>query len=87
MLSARLNFDMADISNYQKEYAKARQNYFKAYYLYLRVKSDYFINTTLLSIGISYNNEKQYKKAQKYFYRVYQNTNDSISQMNSMRLK
>jgi tetratricopeptide (TPR) repeat protein len=79
LLSARLNFDMADISNYQKEYAKARQNYIKAYNLYLKVKSEYFVNTTLLSIGISYNNEKQYKKAQKYFYRVYQNTNDSLT--------
>ncbi len=79
LLSARLNFDMADISNYQKEYAIARQNYIKAYYLYLRVKSEYFVNTTLLSIGISYNNEKQYKKAQKYFYRVYLNTNDSLT--------
>ena len=48
---------MADISNYQKEYAIARQNYIKAYNLYLKVKSEYFANTTLLSIGISYNNE------------------------------
>jgi len=79
MLSARLNFDLADIKSYQKEYAKARQNYIKAYNLYLKVKSEYFANTTLLSIGISYNNEKEYKKAQKYFYRVYFHTNDSLT--------
>ncbi len=79
MLSARLNFDMADISRYQKEYVKARQKYVEAYKFYLQTKSVYFANTTLLSIGISYSNEKQYKKAQKYFYRVYLNTKDSLT--------
>jgi tetratricopeptide (TPR) repeat protein len=49
------------------------------YNLYLKAKSVYFANTTLLSIGITLSNEKQYKKAQKYFYRVYLNTNDSLT--------
>ena len=79
MLSARLNFDMADINSYQKDYGKARQKYNEAYNLYLKAKSEYFANTTLLSIGISYSNEKEYKKAQKYFYRVYFHTNDSLT--------
>ena len=79
LLSARLNFDIADICCYQKEYAKARRNYIEAYKFYLQAKSEYFANTTLLSIGISYSNEKQYKKAQKYFYRVYLHTNDSLT--------
>ena len=79
MLSARLNFDMAEICRYQKEYATARKKYCEAYNLYLKAKSVYFANTTLLSIGITFSNEKQYKKAQKYFYRVYQNTNDSLT--------
>ena len=78
-LSARLNFDMADINSYQKEYAKARKNYTKAYNLYLKVKSEYFANTTLLSIGITYNHEKKYQEAQKYFYRVYFHTSDSLT--------
>ena len=78
MLSARLNFDLADISNFQKEYDKARQKYSEAYNSYLKANSIYFVNTTLLSIGISYSNEKQYKKAQTYFYKAYYHTNDSL---------
>ncbi|MEI8272177.1 MAG: hypothetical protein WCG08_06105 [Paludibacter sp.] len=79
LLSARLNFDLADISLYQKEFDKARQKYSEAYYLYLKAKSIYFANTTLLSIGISYCYEKKYKDAQQYFYRFYLNSNDSLS--------
>ncbi|MEI6753717.1 MAG: tetratricopeptide repeat protein [Paludibacter sp.] len=79
LLSARLNFDMAEISRYQKEYATAREKYIEAYQSYLKAKSVYFANTTLISIGITYNHEKKYQEAQKYFYRVYLNTNDSLT--------
>jgi tetratricopeptide (TPR) repeat protein len=79
MLSARLNFDMADINSYQKDYVKARRNYIEAYKFYLLAKSAYFANTTLLSIGITYSNEKQYKIAQKYFFKIYLITNDSLT--------
>jgi tetratricopeptide (TPR) repeat protein len=78
MLSARLNFDMADICRYQKEFAKARQKYIKAYNFYLKANSVYFATTTLLSFGITYSDEKQYKEAQKCFYRVYFHTKDSL---------
>ena len=79
MLSARINFDMAEISRYQKEYAAAREKYSEAYQSYLKAKSVYFANTTLISIGITYNHEKKYQEAQNYFYRVYFHTKDSLT--------
>jgi len=79
MLSARINFDMAEICRYQKDYATARKKYSEAYQLYLKAKSVYFANTTLLSIGITYNHEKKYQEAQQYFYKIYSNTPDSLT--------
>ena len=78
LLSGRINFDMGEIYLYQKEFNKARQKYIEAYKAYLQARSLKFAYTSVISIGISYSQEKQYKKAQKYFYTVYYSAKDSL---------
>jgi tetratricopeptide (TPR) repeat protein len=78
LLFARTYFDIAEIYLYQREYIKARQKYLQAYNYYVKAKSKTFAYTTLISLGISYSQERKYSKAHYYFEMVEKLTNDSL---------
>jgi tetratricopeptide (TPR) repeat protein len=78
MLLGRITSDIADIYLYQREYQKAINNYLLTYDYYLRAGNNKLAYYALIYIGITYTQEKSFNKAQKYFKKVYLQSEDSL---------
>jgi tetratricopeptide (TPR) repeat protein len=78
ILLGRINYNIADIYLYQREYNQATKKYILAYNYFKKANLSSSAFYSLINIGKSYSQAKLYNKAQPYFYRVYRDSNDSI---------
>ncbi|MFZ4799125.1 MAG: tetratricopeptide repeat protein [Bacteroidia bacterium] len=78
ILSGRLNFDMGDILNIQCDYKLAREKYGKASICFNRAKFQAQSFYSLLNIGRTYHEEKNYKIAMAYYQKLIVKTKDSL---------
>ncbi len=78
LLLGRINFDMGDIYNIQKDFGAARKKFYLAYTL-LR-KNNYQPQTfySLLYIGRTYHESKEYKKAESFYKQILPHAKDSL---------
>lgn len=78
MLLARINFDMGDIYNLQKDYELARQKYKKSYTYFSEIKFQPQAFFSLLNIGRTYHAAHNFKIAQNYYRKIYCYAKDSL---------
>lgn len=77
-LIGRINYDLGDIYIIQQEYTKARQKFKIAYTYFKKDKFQLLAFYSLLSIGRSYHETKDYEIAEKYFRKIYNYAKDSL---------
>lgn len=77
-LLGRLNFDIADIYNFQSDYSLARKKYLISYNYYMcaGLKKQAFYS--LLNIGRTYNSSKNFDEAARFYRKILNHCNDSI---------
>ena len=78
LLLGRINLDMGDINNIQGDYKVAREKYQKAYQYFKEAKFQPQAFYSLLNIGRTYYQAKDYKTAQAYYRKIESETNDSV---------
>jgi len=78
ILLGRINYNIADIYLYQREYNQATKKYIQAYSYFKKANLSSSAFYSLINVGKSYSQAKLYSKAQPYFYKVYRETKDSI---------
>jgi len=79
LLLGRINSDMGDIYNSQRDYILARQRFNQAYNYFTLANYPVFAFYSLLDIGITHYSTKEFDSAQIYFNRVYRQAKDSIT--------
>jgi len=79
-LLGKINFDMGDIYNIQRDYILARHKFHNAHAYYIRAKSQLFAFYALLYIGRTFHEAKDYKKAQIFYQNNISQAKDSIQQ-------
>lgn len=80
LLLGRINLDMGDINNIQGDYKVAREKYQRAYSCFQKAKFQPQAFYSLLNIGRTYHEAKEYKTAQTYYRKIISQTRDSIQQ-------
>jgi len=80
ILLGRINFDMGDINNIQGDYVASRQKYQLAYELFSKANLQLLAFYSLVNIGRTYHDTKDYKKAEAYFKKMIPQAIDSVQQ-------
>jgi tetratricopeptide (TPR) repeat protein len=78
LLMGRISSDIGDIHIPQRDYALARKKYITAYDYFTKAGKRKFAFYELLVIGTSYNNAKQFKKAEIFYSRMLPKAKDSL---------
>ena len=78
VLLGRINFDMGDIHNIQGDYKIAREKYQKAIIHFKESKFQAQSFYSVLNIGRTYHDEKNYIHAQRYYRTIISEAKDSI---------
>jgi tetratricopeptide (TPR) repeat protein len=79
-LLGKINFDMGDIYNIQRDYILARQKFHNAHAYFLQANSQLLAFYSLLYIGRTFHAAKEYKKAQIFYQNNIIQAKDSIQQ-------
>ena len=79
LLLGRINSDMGDIYNSQRDYMQARQRFILAYDCFTRDNNSIPAYYSLIDIGITHYASKRYDSAQIYFHQVYRQAKDSMT--------
>lgn len=77
-LMGRINFDLGDINSIQGDFALARQKYNIAHNYFLKDKVQLQAFYSLLFVGRTFYQAKDYKKAQNYYQSMLSQAKDSI---------
>ena len=77
-LLGRLNFDIADIYNFQSDYSLARKKYLISYNYYMSAGLKKQAFYSLLNIGRTYNSSKNFDEAARFYRKISNHCNDSI---------
>ena len=80
ILSGRANFDLGDIYNIQGDYTAARQKYKNAFDYFSKAKIQLLVFYSMLNIGRTYHDAKDYITADKYYKKILKLTVDSMQQ-------
>ena len=80
VLLGRINFDLADIYSMQNDYALARRKYRITYDNFSKTNFQSQAFYALFNIGRTYFLEKDYRKAQTYYRKIYTSAKDSVQQ-------
>ena len=80
LLLGRINLDMGDINNIQGDYKVAREKYQSAYSSFEKAKFQPQAFYSLLNIGRTYHDAKNYKTAQTYYQKIIAQAKDSLQQ-------
>ena len=78
ILLGRINYNIADIYLFQREYTLATKKYMLAYSYFKKTSLSSSAFYSLINIGKSFSQAKLYSRAQPYFYKVYKEAKDSI---------
>jgi len=78
LLLARINLDLGDIYLQQRDYNLSRQKFNLAYTHFVSIKMQELAFYSLLSVGRTYHNAKDYKKAQNFYRKVNSYAKDSL---------
>jgi tetratricopeptide (TPR) repeat protein len=78
LLLGRINSDIGDIHNIQKDYTLARKKYKLAYQYFTKLKLQSLAFNSLLDIGRTYHTAKEYHTAQHYYRTAFRQVCDSI---------
>jgi len=80
LLLGRINSDIANIYTSQRDYSLARKKFKLAYEYFTRLKLQDKAFNSLLDIGRTYHNAKEYRKAQRHYGSLYSQAVDSMQQ-------
>ena len=80
LLLGRINMDMGVINNIQGDYKVAREKYQNAYTCFKEAKFQPQAFYSLLNIGRTYHEAKDYKTAQAYYQKIIPQAKDSLQQ-------
>lgn len=80
LLLGRIYLDMGDINNIQGDYKVARDKYQNAYTYFKEAKFQPQAFYSLLNIGRTYHESKDYKTAQTYYQKIIPQAKDSLQQ-------
>ena len=78
LLLAKINSDLGDIYNYQNDYELSRQKYLLAYSYFSSVNFSDNSFYSLLNIGRTYYQTRDYKNAARYYNRIMTMAGDSL---------
>ena len=78
LLLGRINLDMGDINNIQGDYKVARKKYQSAYICFKKANFQPQAFYSLLNIGRTYHEAKDYKTAQTYYKKIVCEAKDSL---------
>lgn len=78
MLQGRINFDLGDIYNIQADYMQARKKYKITYGYFSKANFQPQAFYALLYIGRTYFSEKNYRKAESTYRKIYTLAKDSV---------
>jgi len=80
ILIGRINYDLGDIYNSQGDQNYSRQKYTIAYNNFSKAKLQLLAFYSLVNIGRTYHDAKQYGIAEKYFKKIFPQALDSLQQ-------
>jgi hypothetical protein len=80
LLLGRINMDLGEIYNLQRDFIKSRKKFYTAYLYFYKDKYQTLAFYSLLCIGRTYHDNKEYKSANNYFNKILSQAKDSIQQ-------
>lgn len=78
LLLGRINFDLGDIYNIQNDFSLAREKYYSAYIYFKKNKFQSLTFYSLLNIGRTYFEAKDYNRSETYYRKINSLATDSI---------
>ncbi len=78
ILLGRINYDMGEIYNIQKDYIQSRKKFYTAHSDFIKDKSQTLAFHCLLYIGETYHDEQNYEMAKKYYRQLESRAIDSL---------